>query len=67
MNEKFISQVDELPMDKPGIDLMKEDFVAYKEDAGKHVLDYWVATDTPLMQSVEELSTSESLLFDISV
>jgi len=54
-------------MDKPGIYLMKEDFVAYKEDAGKHVLDYWVATDTPLMQSVEELSTSESLLFDISV
>ena len=52
MNEKLIGQVDELPVDKPRIYLVEEDFVANKEYAGKHVLNNGVATDTLLMQSI---------------
>lgn len=41
-------------MDKPGIDLVKEHFVADKENARKHVLDYWISAYTSLVNGVEK-------------
>jgi len=67
MNEKLISQVDELTVDEPCVDLVEEYFMADKEDAGEHILYYWVSADAPLVESVKELPAAESLLLDVGV
>lgn len=54
-------------MDKPSIHLMVKHFVTHEQNAGKHVFDNWVATHASLMDCVQQLSSSQTMLLNISV
>ena len=45
---------------------MEEDFMAHKEDPGEHVLDHGIATCAPLVKGIEQLSTSQPLVLDVT-
>ena len=53
-------------MHHPGVNLMEEDFMAHKEDPGEHVLDHGIATCAPLVKGIEQLSTSQPLVLDVT-
>ena len=53
MDEKLISQIYELTMNEPGINLMEEDLVAHEKNAGEHVLNHWVTTNASLMKRIQ--------------
>ena len=67
MDEELIREIDQLSVDQPRIDLMEEYFVADEENAGEHVFDHGVSTDASLMDSVQELTTSQTLLQNVCI
>ena len=54
-------------MYQPSIDLMVENFVADKENAGKHVFDNRVSAYASLIKCIQEFTASKTLLLYICV
>ena len=49
MNEELLADVDELPVDDPGIQLMEEYSVAREKNLGEHILDDGISTGALLI------------------
>ena len=46
---------------------MVENFVADEKNAGEHVFDDRIATDTSLVDGVKQLTTSKATLLNVSI
>jgi len=64
MDEKLFKEVDKLPMNYPRIKLMKEHFVAAKQNLWKHIFNDWVSRCTLDIERIKDLATSLWLFFD---
>ena len=64
MNEKLLTNVNQLPLNNPCIQLMVKDLMTAKKYLCKHILDNGIATGTLLMEGIKNLATSLALLFD---
>ena len=60
MNEEFVTNVNELRVDNPRVNLMVKHLVAGVEDSRVHILDYWIASHTPLVESFEKLAAPDA-------
>ena len=58
MDEKLFKEVDKLPMNYPRIKLMKEYFVAAKQNLRKHIFNDWVSRCTLDIERIKDLATS---------
>ena len=66
MNEEFVADINELGVDHPRVNLMVKHFVARVEYAGEHILDYWIARHTSLVESFEKLPAPYAWLLHFS-
>ena len=64
MNKKLLTDIDQLPMHNPGIQLMVKYLMAAEKYLGKHVFDNWVSTGTLLVKGIQYLTTPLRLFFD---
>ena len=64
VDEELLSNVHQLAVHDPSVQLVIEDLVAAEEDALKHVLDDRVARGALLVQGVQDLAASLALLLD---
>ena len=65
MNEEFFAEVNQLTVDYPSIDLMKEYSVTTEENLREHSLDNGVARYTSSRNLIEELPSLEAPLLNI--
>ena len=64
MNKKLLTDINQLPMHNPGIQLMVKNLMAAEKYLGKHVFDNWVSTGTLLVKGIQYLTTSLRLFFN---
>lgn len=53
MNKELFAEINKLPVDYPGINLMEKDSMAGVEYLGKHRLDNWVPCHASLRDSIQ--------------
>ena len=49
VDKELISQINQLTMYKPGVDLMEKHLITIKEDSGEHIFDDGITAYTPLV------------------
>ena len=54
-------------MNEPRIHLMEKDLVAHEKNAGKHVLNHWVAAHAPLVKRIQKFTTSKTMFLNIRI
>ena len=65
VDEELFANIDKLPVDNPGVQLVVEDLVTAEENPREHILDDWVTARALLVERVEDLTTSLALLLDL--
>lgn len=65
MDKKLLTEINQLAVDNPGINLMKKHFVALVQNAGKHGLHDRIACHSLRVKQVYELTTLESFFHDL--